>query len=311
MRHSPHATAILLLAILGCAVAAFLILPRRSWCRHLCPLGGLAGICSTTGLLEIRPTADICAAKCKGHECYKGDRNKEGCPMFNHVMFLESSQHCVLCMKCVLSCPHNSPQCVVRTPHHVSWTGPKAGMQTGMFIAMLLGLMLGMLILQGMEAHGLPGALPTFGHLSLVTAILTSCAAIPLLLLHLAARRVKPQGEALLWQGMAAWVPLLTAGFAALQLAFLPGLPGLVASMGVLRTIDGSALPMISFSVLSCVRLVFIAAGLAGTIGVLRHLKKATQDGIQKNWMSAISASAVTYATVILLLMIRPEWLLR
>ena len=78
-----------------------MLLPRRTWCRHLCPLGGFASLGSMTGLLELRPTADICAAKCSDHSCFKGGEHVDGCPLFNHVMFVDSNQHCVLCLKCV------------------------------------------------------------------------------------------------------------------------------------------------------------------------------------------------------------------
>ena len=82
----------------------------------MCPLGGLAGVSSMTGLLELRPTPDICAAKCRDHACYKGDEHVAGCPMFNHVMFVESNQHCVLCLNCLQLCPNHSPQLNVRLP---------------------------------------------------------------------------------------------------------------------------------------------------------------------------------------------------
>ncbi|MBI3946852.1 MAG: sigma 54-interacting transcriptional regulator, partial [Armatimonadetes bacterium] len=71
MRHSPVATGFLLLSLLIGAVTASALLPRRAWCRHLCPLGGFAGLCSRAAALELRPTADVCAAKCKDHSCYK------------------------------------------------------------------------------------------------------------------------------------------------------------------------------------------------------------------------------------------------
>jgi Fe-S oxidoreductase len=88
-------------------------------------------------MVELRPTIDICSAKCVGHACYKGNEKASGCPMFNHVIFTQSNQHCVMCMDCVRSCPNGSPQLNLRVPGRELWgeTGSRPDIAT--FVVML------------------------------------------------------------------------------------------------------------------------------------------------------------------------------
>ena len=180
MRHSPRATGALLLAITIGAVVTAALLPRRSWCRYVCPLGGLAGVSSMTGLLELRPTPDICAAKCRDHACYKGDQHGAGCPMFNHVMFVESNQHCVLCLNCLQLCTNHSPQLNVRLPALDLMPASGDRSHAGRVMVLLAGLLVGLVVLQRWEgqASGLFAEWLRSHRLATVTAVLGAGAAL-------------------------------------------------------------------------------------------------------------------------------------
>ena len=155
MRESMLATGLLLMVILCGAVAVNTLYERATWCRYLCPLGGMAGVCSITALLELRPNIDVCSNQCITHTCYKGTETIAGCPLFQHVMFVNTNQHCKLCMNCVRVCPHDSVQLNLRLPAQEIWIAPEAT-KIGfyLFAATMLGIFFPVYVheIQGEEA---------------------------------------------------------------------------------------------------------------------------------------------------------------
>jgi len=92
MRQSPRATGILFLSIVSGAVITAVLLPRHSWCRHICPLEGMFGVCSMASPLELRSNAELCLNKCTTYSCYKGADNNPGCPLFQHAPLLTTTR---------------------------------------------------------------------------------------------------------------------------------------------------------------------------------------------------------------------------
>ena len=319
MRRSPVATGFLLLAIITGAVVTSALLPRRSWCRHLCPLGGFAGLCSTSSLLELRPTQDICSAKCKGHTCFKGDSSVPGCPMFQHVMFVESNRDCVLCLNCVRSCPNGSPQLNIRIPARELWTSISARPQVAMLVVLLLGLLVGQALIQYWESHAtawswLQALMENYRFAS-ITALLALSAALPLAALRFASRRFDhaPDSvpESLHWQRVTSLAPLLGAGYASYQFGNIPGFHDLRMSLGGLAG-RGLPDPFLSLGVLPLIQALALAIGLAVTITTLAKIWPADLTGRGIRWVrgQAFSLSAASIYTVVLLLLIvmRPQW---
>lgn len=70
----------------------------RFWCRALCPLGALLGVCSTWSLAQLRKHEDKCddCRRCLLH-CQGGDDPIPGAPW--------RKAECHLCMNCVGDCP--------------------------------------------------------------------------------------------------------------------------------------------------------------------------------------------------------------
>jgi transcriptional regulator with AAA-type ATPase domain/polyferredoxin len=318
MRHSPFATGILLLAILFGAVAVGLLYPRKAWCRHVCPLGGLAGVCGTSGLIELRPTFDICSAKCTGHSCYKGTEDVAGCPMSNHVMFVDSNQHCVLCLDCVRACPNGSPQLNLRLPGRELGSGTTARPEFGLFVLLLLGLLFGMAILQFLDRTALPGA-PGFlaRHRALLAiALLSVSTAIPLVAVRLVQRSLalnaEPGAIAGLWSRVATLAPIAATGLLAYQIEYLPGLEWMTASIRWGAPGSETA-PSLSVPVLAIVRAVLLAAGLVTTAALLWRITRAGDAaksppaaGSRVRRLAGLLLAPAGYTLLLLLILVAP-----
>lgn len=320
MRRSPVATGFLLLTIISGALIAGVLLPRRSWCRHLCPMGGLAGVCATSSLIELRPTQDICAAKCKGHSCFTGNAHVPGCPMSQHAMFVTSNRDCVLCLNCVRLCPNGSPQLNIRVPARELWTSISDRPEVARLVVVLLGLLVGQALIQFWESSSATGsAVAEFleRHRFLgITAVLGLGAALPLGLLRLSTRRVgqrAPVFQSLHWQRLTSWAPLLGAGYTAYQFGNIPGFEQVRGSIGGLA-IKGLPEPLLSIGVLVLVQSLMIAAGLVITVITLWKIWPADQSERGLSWyrgQASTVASAVAYALVLFLVMVvRPQWLM-
>lgn len=82
---------------------------KRSWCRYLCPVGALLGLCARIGLLKI----SIGASRCKKFSCM---RCASVCPMGiiseqdlrEGVSPRLNMAECIGCLRCVDTCPHGA-----------------------------------------------------------------------------------------------------------------------------------------------------------------------------------------------------------
>jgi transcriptional regulator with GAF, ATPase, and Fis domain/polyferredoxin len=281
MRESPAATGFLLLAILAGAVSFGVLFPRRTWCRYACPLGGLAGICASSSVVQLRPTFDVCSAKCEGHDCFRGTDKVPGCPLFNHLMFVDSNQHCVLCMNCVQNCPNSSPRFSLRAPGRELWSNAQVQPETAKLIVLLLGLLAGMSWIQFLDRSP-SGFLPVeleSHRVLLVTLVMIVMAFLPVLLLFLWERR---RSSAPSTDGRAeervrrirAFVPLLTCGLIAFQLGSIPGMEWLNASLTYHGRDAESA--WISLPMLPLLQVAILSLGLTLTLFVLWKLKSGS-----------------------------------
>jgi len=109
----PHLTAILLLTLLGLALATGLVFrDPRSFCRAFCPAAALLSVYGryTPVQLEARD-ASVCD-QCQGKDCVAGGNrwrfDGRSCPSLLKPYRRQASDGCVLCLQCAKICPHDN-----------------------------------------------------------------------------------------------------------------------------------------------------------------------------------------------------------
>lgn len=141
IRSSPTNTGILLLTIFCLAVVVSMIFERQSWCRYLCPLGGMMGVFAKVSPIELRADRNVCASQCTTNECYVGTRDRAGCPFGQMAPTLRSNRFCKLCATCIKNCPHGAINLNLRIPGREIWEMRQVGSVTAfLVISMFAGL---------------------------------------------------------------------------------------------------------------------------------------------------------------------------
>jgi CRP-like cAMP-binding protein/polyferredoxin len=139
IRNSPINTGLLLLAILVLAIVVSVIFERQSWCRYLCPLGGMMGVFAKVSPIELRADRNVCASQCTSNECYTGTATLEGCPFGQMVPSLRSNRFCKLCASCYKNCPHSAINLNLRVPGREIWEIRQAFAVTAFLVISMLG----------------------------------------------------------------------------------------------------------------------------------------------------------------------------
>ncbi|MDA8411739.1 MAG: 4Fe-4S binding protein [Treponema sp.] len=142
---NPIGSGILLLLITLGVVVSGALWERRTFCRNLCFLGGLAGNYSRAGMFKLNATPAICAT-CTTQSCYKGNpagaggRAVPGCPMFVFPKTMDTTAECNLCANCVKACPNDSIQMSFRTPTEELWSVKKPRIEVSFLAMVIMGI---------------------------------------------------------------------------------------------------------------------------------------------------------------------------
>jgi polyferredoxin len=136
----PLLTGALFLLITVTAVVISLFYERRTFCRYLCPIGGIIGIYSLFSAVELR--SKDCTV-CKSHnkkECYIGNEKGRGCPMFELVPTMDSNNACNFCGECIKSCSKNNISLRFRTFFKDAWTTSRYSLDEAALAVVLVGV---------------------------------------------------------------------------------------------------------------------------------------------------------------------------
>jgi polyferredoxin len=136
----PVLTGILFISITVIAIITSLIYERRTFCRYLCPIGGLIGIYSLFSAVELR--SKDCAV-CKSHmkkECYAGSDEGRGCPMFEVVPTMDSNNACNFCGECIKTCSKDNISLRFRPFFKDAWTTSRYSLDEAVLAIVLVGV---------------------------------------------------------------------------------------------------------------------------------------------------------------------------
>jgi transcriptional regulator with GAF, ATPase, and Fis domain len=139
---SSTLTAYLIIFLLSGAVISGLIFERRAWCRYVCPLGGLFGVYSLASITSLKANRSVCLNQCETHDCYLGTQSIEGCPMYLHPYGLENGRDCVLCMNCYKNCSHSSIKVNLQIPGSDIGNMSNRSLSESLLCLSLLGILL-------------------------------------------------------------------------------------------------------------------------------------------------------------------------
>ncbi|MBI5031425.1 MAG: 4Fe-4S binding protein [Chloroflexi bacterium] len=139
---NPIGSAVLLLAITAGVIISGAFFMRRTWCRYLCFLGGLAGNYSRSGMVALRANEEVCVT-CKARAaCYNGNEKGPGCPMFEFPRQLDSNAQCNFCADCLKTCPNDAIQITVRPPTQELWFIRKPKFEEAFLAIIIMGIVL-------------------------------------------------------------------------------------------------------------------------------------------------------------------------
>lgn len=137
---SPWGTGILLLLLTTAVVVSGAFFTRRTFCRHLCFLGGLSGNYARTGMLALRADQNVCATCTSRAVCYNGGEKAPACPLFEFPRTMDSAANCNLCANCIKNCPNDALSLTLRPPTKELWFIRKPVLEHSFLAAAIMGI---------------------------------------------------------------------------------------------------------------------------------------------------------------------------
>ncbi len=136
----PAVTGTLFVLILIIAVGTAVFYERRTFCRHVCPIGGLIGIYSMFSPVELRSKDQEVCKRHRQKECVTGNKKGLGCPMFEIVPKMDSNTACNFCGECVKSCSKDNITLRFRTFFKDAWTTRNRALDEAALVIALVGI---------------------------------------------------------------------------------------------------------------------------------------------------------------------------
>jgi hypothetical protein len=137
---SPLVTGSLFAGITLLSVGMAVAFERRTFCRHICPIGGIIGLYSMFSGVELRSKDK---QTCRDHtvkECYVGNDCGEGCPMCELVPAMDSNNACNFCGECVKTCSKDNITLRARGFFKDAWTTKKLSLDEATLAIILVGV---------------------------------------------------------------------------------------------------------------------------------------------------------------------------
>ncbi|MBI3989722.1 MAG: 4Fe-4S binding protein [candidate division NC10 bacterium] len=137
---SPNVTAWIIIFFAVLALGVGFLYQRRSFCRYLCPIGGLIGIYSMLAPVELRAKSGAVCRADLSKACYRGSDTGYGCPMFEFPLAMDRNTYCNLCFECVKACPKENLALRLRAFGQDLWAASKRLLDESYFAIALVGI---------------------------------------------------------------------------------------------------------------------------------------------------------------------------
>jgi DNA-binding NtrC family response regulator len=137
------------LSILGGAIITALLLGKRMWCLHICPLGRMLGNFAVLSITELRGNSQVCVSQCETRICLK----EKNCPMGLHLSTERTRHDCILCFACVRKCKQKSIHLDALLPHQRILTMKSWNLPRTTFVMLLAGSVLASQMLRWLGDH--------------------------------------------------------------------------------------------------------------------------------------------------------------
>ena len=139
---SPWGSGMLLLLLTTGVIVSGAFFQRRTWCRYLCFLGGMAGNYARTGMLALRATPEVCKTCKSAAACFNGTATSAPCPLFEFPRQMDSNANCNLCAACIKSCPNGSITLTMRAPTQELWFNKVPKFSEAFLAVVIMGIVL-------------------------------------------------------------------------------------------------------------------------------------------------------------------------
>ena len=139
---SPLGSGVLLLLLTTAVIASGAFFQRRTFCRYLCPIGGMSGNYARTGIVTLRANPDICST-CKAKAvCFNGGDIAPECPLGQFPRTMETGADCNLCARCIKNCPNDAISLQVGIPSRELWSIRKPKLAESFLAMAIMGIVL-------------------------------------------------------------------------------------------------------------------------------------------------------------------------
>lgn len=295
MVETPWLSGAVFILILFGTVIISVTYERRTFCKHICFLGGVSGNYSMLSGLSIETKNPQVCATCKTKACFFGSGKAPGCPYFSTMPAKAGMRNCNLCASCIKNCPNDNIALKARSIASELWSHAKVSFSESFFAK----LMVGVVIIQnlGMLAvwSGLQDAVMGwgFGEKMAITILYFAAIALPLILMSVTSfvssrlQSVKGGAASNFAAFGYAFIPIDVAGHLAHNLFHLlaEGKSILGAFVGLFTGKVSFSGPIVSSPVVTGLQFALIAVGSLGTLYVAYKIARAKEDSVGKALM--------------------------
>ncbi|MBP2645806.1 MAG: 4Fe-4S ferredoxin iron-sulfur binding protein, partial [Firmicutes bacterium] len=281
---SPLGSGVMMMIIATGVITAGAFFERRTWCRYLCFLGGVAGNYSRAGAVELRGTAEKCS-RCTVMACYRGGDKAPGCPMFEFPKAMDNNARCNLCGYCVKNCPNDSITIAARMPSKELWFIRNPKYEESFLAIVIMGIVfvqnITMLAIWEKAQAWLEMILGTHQYAVTFTVTFLVAMAIPVALLYMSSWQASRSNEESVNKNFARFgyslIPLDLAGHMAHNLFHLLAEGKAILYTGMAAAgmgVSNQSAALVSTGTIQILQYVLLAAGAFGSVYTAYRIAK-------------------------------------